>query len=798
MKKITIILSAVLLTASVFAQTPEKISYQAVVRNADNNLVTNSDVGMQISILQGSATGTTVYTETQKPTTNANGLVTIEIGTGTTTDDFSAIDWARGIYFIKTETDPSGGTDYTITGTSQLLSVPYALHAKTAESVTDTITETDPVYAESQASNITASDITNLSNLSGTNTGDQDISGLATQSALEDTSSAIRNDIPDVSGFISSETDPVYIAWDKSYNDLINKPTITDTVAAVIDTTTQFVRTESQNLSDVLALSNDGNGLQIKNIANPTDNQDVVTKSYLDSYTHGNGDDNNLVLWNKLGSETEVLNSEIGENGELVGPGNNYEPAKFGNGYVRTDVNSYIKFPSSVLEARRTSGTIEFWVMPKVTNPVAFNYGAYMLVGYSISGSDALAFVRWGDGITGLGISGGVNFDGTIHKTPEESQQFVATVGEAFHIALVWDVNGIDGTAETIRIYRGDSIIGTSTDTWDDNATTTYDHFYIGTGPDSQAYNKYIMDNIKVWNYAKTDYSDMDTEHQTAGLYTAGTGIDITNNVISATNEIQLFSVSAIGDTLYLSGGNWVIIPGISAAQPQPLTDYDGNVYQTVTIGNQEWMAENLKVTHYPNGTAIPLVTDNTEWKNLSDNNTDDAYCYYNNNTSNEINTYGALYTWAAAMGDNAISSNTNPSGVQGVCPDGWHLPSDEEWKQLEMYLGMSQVDADSAGWGRGTNEASKLAGNSGLWTDGSLENDTTFGTSGFSALPSGYRDSYYDGSFYDLGDWGYWWSSTEGNSSGAYRRTLSYDNTDILRNSINKSNGFSVRCIGD
>ncbi|NOZ47580.1 MAG: hypothetical protein GXO79_12485 [Chlorobi bacterium] len=290
----------------------------------------------------------------------------------------------------------------------------------------------------------------------------------------------------------------------------------------------------------------------------------------------------------------------------------------------------------------------------------------------------------------------------------------------------------------------------------------------------------------------------MDTEHQTAGLYTAGTGIDITNNVISATNEIQLFSVSAIGDTLYLSGGNWVIIPGISAAQPQPLTDYDGNVYQTVTIGNQEWMAENLKVTHYPNGTAIPLVTDNTEWKNLSDNNTDDAYCYYNNNTSNEINTYGALYTWAAAMGDNAISSNTNPSGVQGVCPDGWHLPSDEEWKQLEMYLGMSQVDADSAGWGRGTNEASKLAGNSGLWTDGSLENDTTFGTSGFSALPSGYRDSYYDGSFYDLGDWGYWWSSTEGNSSGAYRRTLSYDNTDILRNSINKSNGFSVRCIGD
>ncbi|MEX2603599.1 MAG: hypothetical protein WD361_05325, partial [Gracilimonas sp.] len=135
MKKIFTISAGLFVTIIMLAQTPEKISYQAVIRNSSNQLVTETQIGMQISILQGAADGSPVYTETQSPTTNANGLVSIEIGAGTTSDDFSAIDWADGPYFIKTETDPAGESNYTITGTSQLLSVPYALHAKTAETV---------------------------------------------------------------------------------------------------------------------------------------------------------------------------------------------------------------------------------------------------------------------------------------------------------------------------------------------------------------------------------------------------------------------------------------------------------------------------------------------------------------------------------------------------------------------------------------------------------------------------------------------------------------------------------------
>ena len=139
MKKLYTFIAVLLMTASTFAQTPEKMSYQAVVRDSGDNLVSSQTVGMQISILKTTATGTAVYVETQTPTTNVNGLVTLEIGTGTVeSGDFTTIDWSTDSYFIKTETDPTGGSSYTITGTSQLLSVPYALHAKTAESVTST------------------------------------------------------------------------------------------------------------------------------------------------------------------------------------------------------------------------------------------------------------------------------------------------------------------------------------------------------------------------------------------------------------------------------------------------------------------------------------------------------------------------------------------------------------------------------------------------------------------------------------------------------------------------------------
>ena len=137
MKKLITFFALLLINSVLLAITPpvpEKISYQAVIRNSSNELITNHAVGMKVSILQTSATGTVVYSETHTPTSNANGLITIAIGTGAViSGSFSGIDWSAGPYFIKTETDPAGGTSYSITSTSELLSVPYALMAKNVQ-----------------------------------------------------------------------------------------------------------------------------------------------------------------------------------------------------------------------------------------------------------------------------------------------------------------------------------------------------------------------------------------------------------------------------------------------------------------------------------------------------------------------------------------------------------------------------------------------------------------------------------------------------------------------------------------
>jgi uncharacterized protein (TIGR02145 family) len=209
----------------------------------------------------------------------------------------------------------------------------------------------------------------------------------------------------------------------------------------------------------------------------------------------------------------------------------------------------------------------------------------------------------------------------------------------------------------------------------------------------------------------------------------------------------------------------------------QTVTDYDGNIYNTVPVGTQVWIKENLKVKHYRNGDSIPEVRDSLEWVNL----TSGAWCYFNNDPANGA-VYGMLYNWYAV------------NDPRGLAPADWHIPGDEEWKTMEMYLGMSQSEADKSDW-RGTDEGGKLKETDTIhWIS---PNTGATNSSGFTALPGGWRLYFlYTGSFYNIKSTGEWWTSTENDTAGAWLRNLCNYHPDIYRISFGKTQGCSVRCV--
>jgi uncharacterized protein (TIGR02145 family) len=244
-------------------------------------------------------------------------------------------------------------------------------------------------------------------------------------------------------------------------------------------------------------------------------------------------------------------------------------------------------------------------------------------------------------------------------------------------------------------------------------------------------------------------------------------------------NRIRIYSLILMGLELLLSNSCMKDDSRNDPSASATLTDIDGNVYNTVTIGTQVWMAENLRATHYADGTSIPLVEGDDPWRAL--NYTDKAYCWFNNDKSSNAKPYGALYTWSAAM-NGAGSSSSSPSGIQGVCPGGWHLPSDDEWTTLTDFLGGLDVA------GVKLKESGTLH-----WRS---PNTLATNESGFTALPGGHRS--YDAVWWDFNDLGFWWSSTEEDYYRRwYRVIVSTESTaEMYRRSSLYQDGFSVRCV--
>ena len=228
-------------------------------------------------------------------------------------------------------------------------------------------------------------------------------------------------------------------------------------------------------------------------------------------------------------------------------------------------------------------------------------------------------------------------------------------------------------------------------------------------------------------------------------------------------STIPIFLVSAILSVIF-----WNCKKESATNEPTnpttTVTDIDGNVYHTVTIGTQVWMVENLKTTKYRNGDPIPNVTANANWAAL----TSGAYCWYNNDAATYKSSSGALYNW------NAVADSRK------IAPIGWHVPTDAEWATLTDYLGGLSVAGgklkDLAHW--------------------QTPNTGATNSTGFTALPGGDRN--YDGAFFDSGSGGYWWTSTEYSAANAWHWSMIYDYGVVSRGYYLKVLGFSVRCLRD
>jgi uncharacterized protein (TIGR02145 family) len=232
------------------------------------------------------------------------------------------------------------------------------------------------------------------------------------------------------------------------------------------------------------------------------------------------------------------------------------------------------------------------------------------------------------------------------------------------------------------------------------------------------------------------------------------------------------------------NGTNYGETKSFITIRSDTMTDIDGNIYRIIKIGDKWWMAENLRVTQYRNsggdeGDTLKYLPTKADWKRR-ELREKGAYCYYNND-KNSVDVYGLLYNWYAVW------------NTLGLAPEGWHIPSDKEWKELEMWLGMNRTEADDWGW-RGTNEGGKLKSSGVIY----WKNPNIGGTnqSSFFALPAGYRES--DGTYEGIGEAAIFWTNTDMNISKAWYRYLKYDDRSIMRNCCSSAFGYSIRCVKD
>ncbi len=785
---IVLIFMLVLAMVSVWAQVPQKMNYQAVVRNTNNALITNQNVSAQISIVYGSATGPIVYVERHTATTNTNGLMTLVIGEGTVvTGNFGAIDWSDGVYYLKSEIDPNGGSNYTVESVQQLLSVPYALFAN-------------------EAGNGFSGDYNDLNNkpLIPTTTGElTNNSGFIT---LADVPAQVNADWNATSGSAQILNKPALFSGD--YNDLTNKPTL-----ATVATSGNYNDLINKPTFAAVATSGSYNDLTDKptiptTVGELTNDVGYITASQIPAQVNAD--------WSATSGVAQILNkptiptvpSNVSAFTNDAGYLTLAEVQEAAN--IPTNVSAFANDAGYLTSYTETDPQFTAWdkdyndltnkpVIPTVpTNVSAFTNDAGYISSFTeeqvLSISNDTIFLTGGSFVKlPEGFDGDYN---SLINTPNLAT--VATTGSYNDLS---NTPTIPVVPTNVSAFANDAGYVTAADVPEAATVPTnvsaftndagYLTSYTETDPQFNAWDKDYNDLINKPEIP-TVPTNVSAFTNDAGYIAAAQCPDIDICAISnqvaalqqqmATLQTQIDSIGYIVDT---SITHSVFYCGVSK-----VSDYDGNSYRTIQIGNQCWMKENMRTTHFADGTEIPLST-------TAD--TAVAFRYSPNRDETLVPTYGYLYNRRATMNGSSFS-DANPSGLQGICPEGWHIPSNAEWTALQTYV---SAQSENLCNNTSTNIAKSLASATG-WTSSDVacavgNNAAANNSTGFSAMPAGmWADGTngYDG--FGLGLLSAFWSSTQGQSSYyGCSWHLMYMTADVsITTSDSKANAYSVRCL--
>ena len=820
MKKILFALFTLMLTMSaVFAQAPQKFSYQAVVRNANNQLVANSNVGVRVSVLQGSIFGASEYVETHAVTTNANGLLTLNVGDGTALQgSMSDIDWGNGPYFLKTEMDPDGGTNYSVTSTQQLMSVPYALYAAEAGNVPDFSVTTNIVAGVGTYVTITDG--------SGPHTFLVPESSSGGGGTLVQQQADWAESDTSVVSYIRNKPNLAPIATSGDYHDLINAPA-TPNLDSLLNNFNQAIASLTQRLDSLQGDS------QIPADTTPQTNFHCESTTLTD--VDGNVY-NTVLIGNQCWMRENLRCSHYADG----------SPIPLGG--ITSNTVAYRYYPNHSSSNVATYGYLYNWAALTHEIPVSsennvgirgvcpagwriptqaewsqlVNYmgsqSEYTLNGNSSYIAKALSYTSyWNTNSSNYSPGNDMSSNNASGFSAVPAGKYSGDYSDFGYCAYFWTATENSSlsakcfsisassafinyssyeksSAMSVRCVLGDTMVLTVPSVTTDAASNIRISAATSGGNVNATGGAGVTAKGVCWSTSPNPTIDdfLTAEGNGTGTFTS----ELADLTPGTTYYLRAYATNCMGTGYGEEVSFTTLAVPTGDAQPCPnnatVTDIDGNVYNTVQIGDQCWMRENLRTTHYADSSAIPLGATSTY--------SETSPCRYNpNNSAGNVATYGYLYNWPAVMHDES-PSNENPSGVQGVCPSGWHVPSETEWGQLMNYLNaheqymcgnnanyIAKALASTEGWENSTN--SYVPGN----------NPSVNNATGFSAVPAG----YYSGSFSYFGTCAYFWSTAEYYNSNNYYYAkyvqINYSNVNPYwsgNNYAGKSQAYSVRCV--